>query len=182
MQLDVKDISARLGLKDPSLLRHQAYLAGAWSAADDGRTIDVLNPANGLVVGTVPAMGAAETRRAIEAAERAWPDWRARTAKERRTVAGTATAAQREVEHEIKKLLRTKGVRHIVGDGIDVLWRPVKGRSSFDWKGIREAAIKAGINLAEYETVGDPNDRLIIRVTGSPAPDLKSKGEEDDGS
>jgi succinate-semialdehyde dehydrogenase/glutarate-semialdehyde dehydrogenase len=83
MQLDVKDISVRLGLKDPSLLRHQAYLAGAWSAADDGRTIDVLNPANGLVVGTVPAMGAAETRRAIEAAERAWPDWRARTAKER---------------------------------------------------------------------------------------------------
>src|SRR5262249_45363428 len=99
----------------------------------------------------------------------------ARTAKERRTVAGTATAAQREVEHEIKKLLRTKGVRHIVGDGIDVLWSPVKGRSSFDWKGIREAAIKAGINLAEYETVGDPNDRLIIRVTGSPAPNLKSK-------
>ena len=90
------------------------------------------------------------------------------TAKERRTAAETATAAQREVEHEIKERLRAKGVRHIVGNGISVTWSAVKGRPSFDDKGIREAAAKAGINLAEYETVGDSSDRLVIRVTGHP--------------
>ena len=89
----------------------------------------------------------------------------ARTAKDRRTAAETATAAQREVEHEIKERLSTKGVRHIVGNGISVTWSAVKGRPSFDEKGIREAAAKAGINLAEYETVGDSSDRLAIRVT-----------------
>jgi succinate-semialdehyde dehydrogenase/glutarate-semialdehyde dehydrogenase len=51
--------------------------------ADSGATIDVDNPATGDVLGTVPKMGAAETRRAIEAAEAALPGWRAKTAKER---------------------------------------------------------------------------------------------------
>jgi hypothetical protein len=89
-------------------------------------------------------------------------------AKEHRTAAEAATAAQREVEHEIKERLRAKGVRHVVGNGVSVTWSAVKGRPSFDEKGIREAAINAGINLAEYETVGDSSDRLVIRVTGKP--------------
>jgi succinate-semialdehyde dehydrogenase / glutarate-semialdehyde dehydrogenase len=80
---DIAQTAARLGLKDPSLLRDKAFLAGEWVGADGGGTIDVTNPADGAVLGTVPAMGEGETRRAIEAAARAWPDWRARTAKER---------------------------------------------------------------------------------------------------
>ena len=70
-------------LKDPALLRQQAYLDGKWVDADDGQTTDVKNPANGEVIGSVPKMGTAETRRAIEAANVAWKDWRARTAAER---------------------------------------------------------------------------------------------------
>ncbi|HLJ62561.1 MAG TPA: NADP-dependent succinate-semialdehyde dehydrogenase, partial [Stellaceae bacterium] len=70
-------------LADPKLFRRQAYIDGAWVDADDGTTITVDNPASGQALGTVPRMGAAETRRAILAAERALPDWRARTAKER---------------------------------------------------------------------------------------------------
>jgi len=70
-------------LKDPSLLRHQAWLDGAWTAAASGATHDVLNPATGQKIGTVPDMGAAETRRAIEAAAAAMPAWAARTAKDR---------------------------------------------------------------------------------------------------
>jgi len=73
-------------LKDPSLFRQQCYVDGAWADADGGATIEVTNPASGKVIGTVPKMGAAETRRAIEAANAAWPAWRAKTAKERATI------------------------------------------------------------------------------------------------
>ena len=75
-----------LQLKDPTLLRHQAYVNGAWMDADGGQTINVSNPATGEHIGTVPLMGAAETRRAIEAANAAWPAWRKKTAKERAAV------------------------------------------------------------------------------------------------
>ena len=68
---------------DPALVRDRAFIDGAWVAADDGATVPVLDPANGRVIGTVPALGAAETERAIAAAERALPAWRARTAKDR---------------------------------------------------------------------------------------------------
>ncbi len=73
-------------LKDPKLFREQCYVDGAWASADGGKTFKVDNPATGEVIGTVPDMGAAETRRAIEAAERALAGWRAKTAKERSTI------------------------------------------------------------------------------------------------
>ncbi len=75
-----------LSLQDPSLLRQQCYVDGAWIAADGGGTVAVTNPATGEVIGTVPNLGAAETRRAIEAAAAAFPEWAARTAKERSTI------------------------------------------------------------------------------------------------
>jgi succinate-semialdehyde dehydrogenase/glutarate-semialdehyde dehydrogenase len=67
-----------LRLNDSSLWRHQAFIDGEWSAADDGGTIDVLNPADGARLGSVPRMGGAETRRAIDAAYAAGPAWRMR--------------------------------------------------------------------------------------------------------
>ncbi|AVD88349.1 MULTISPECIES: NADP-dependent succinate-semialdehyde dehydrogenase [unclassified Pseudomonas] len=70
-------------LQDSSLFRQQAYIDGAWVDADSGQTLRVNNPATGELIGHVPKMGAAETRRAIEAAERALPAWRALTAKDR---------------------------------------------------------------------------------------------------
>jgi succinate-semialdehyde dehydrogenase / glutarate-semialdehyde dehydrogenase len=72
-------------LKDAQLFRQQAYIDGAWVDADGGQTIKVNNPATGEIIGTVPKMGAVETRRAIEAADKALPAWRALTAKERAT-------------------------------------------------------------------------------------------------
>ncbi|WP_206956127.1 NAD-dependent succinate-semialdehyde dehydrogenase [Trinickia acidisoli] len=73
-------------LKDPSLLRHQAYLAGDWQPADSGATIEVFDPATGESLGYVPNMGAAETARAIDAAQTAWAAWRKKTAKERAVI------------------------------------------------------------------------------------------------
>ncbi|POS04114.1 NADP-dependent succinate-semialdehyde dehydrogenase [Burkholderia gladioli] len=73
-------------LKDPSLFRQQIYLAGEWQGAANGASFEVRNPANGELLGSVPLAGAAETRRAIEAANAAWPAWRRRTAKERAAI------------------------------------------------------------------------------------------------
>lgn len=72
-----------LTLRDPSLLRAQAWVNGAWQSADRGRVIEVRNPATRELLVAVPDMGAAETERAIAAAEAAWPAWRARPAHER---------------------------------------------------------------------------------------------------
>ena len=70
-------------LNDAKLFRQQAYIDGSWVDADSGKTINVNNPATNEIIGTVPKMGADETRRAIEAADKALPAWRALTAKER---------------------------------------------------------------------------------------------------
>ena len=75
-----------LQLKESTLLRNQGYIGGQWTAADAGGSFRVTNPADGSTVAEVADMGAAETRRAIEAAHRALPDWRRRTAKERATL------------------------------------------------------------------------------------------------
>lgn len=73
-------------LKDPSLLRHQAYIGGEWQAADSDATFEVFDPATGESLGTVPKMGATETARAIDAAQAAWAGWRMKTAKERAAI------------------------------------------------------------------------------------------------
>ena len=73
-------------LSRKDLFKQQAYIDGQWVDADSGETLEVTNPATGEVLGTVPKMGQAETRRAIEAAERAQKQWRAKSAKERALV------------------------------------------------------------------------------------------------
>jgi succinate-semialdehyde dehydrogenase/glutarate-semialdehyde dehydrogenase len=75
-----------LPLQDPTLFRQANCIDGKWVQADSGRTIVVKNPATGEAIGEVPALGAVETRRAIEAAHRAQPAWRALLAKERSAI------------------------------------------------------------------------------------------------
>jgi succinate-semialdehyde dehydrogenase / glutarate-semialdehyde dehydrogenase len=75
-----------MDLHDRNLFRQQAYVNGQWVDAQAGKTIDVMNPATGQKLGTVPALSATETRSAIEAAEAAWPEWRTRTAKARAVI------------------------------------------------------------------------------------------------
>src|SRR3954464_8215164 len=75
---------AALSLKDPKLFREQCYIGGEWVGGAD--TIPVRNPATQEVLGTVPRLGAEEARRAIDAAERAWPAWRAKTGRERAAI------------------------------------------------------------------------------------------------
>ena len=75
-----------LQLKNRELFRQQCYIEGRWQNADDGKTLFVTDPATGQRLGVVPSMGVGETRRAIEAAYKAWPAWRARTARERSVI------------------------------------------------------------------------------------------------
>jgi acyl-CoA reductase-like NAD-dependent aldehyde dehydrogenase len=75
-----------LQLKDMALLRNQGFIDGQWAAADSGLMFPVTNPATGATLVQIADMGVAETRRAIDAAGRALPGWRAKTAKERAAV------------------------------------------------------------------------------------------------
>jgi aspartate-semialdehyde dehydrogenase len=75
--------NALSNLKDPRLFREQAYVDGKWTAARDGRVIEVTNPATGGQLGVVPALGAAETEAAIAAAAEAFPAWRKLLPQER---------------------------------------------------------------------------------------------------
>jgi len=70
-------------IKDQRLFRQQCYVDGAWIDADSKETVKVNNPADDSILGTIPKFGRNETRRAIEAANAAYPAWRAKTAKER---------------------------------------------------------------------------------------------------
>lgn len=72
-----------LQLKDPSLLQGKLLIDGQWTDADSGETLAVTNPATGEVICEVAKGGTEETRRAIEAADKALPAWRSLSAKER---------------------------------------------------------------------------------------------------
>jgi succinate-semialdehyde dehydrogenase / glutarate-semialdehyde dehydrogenase len=77
------NVSSGVRLKDAQLFRQACYIDGRWVQVAATTAIDVDNPATGEIIGTVPKLGRAETRQAIEAAARAFPAWRAKTAKER---------------------------------------------------------------------------------------------------
>jgi succinate-semialdehyde dehydrogenase/glutarate-semialdehyde dehydrogenase len=70
-------------LSNPSLLVDRSYVNGEWISADSGESISVVDPATGAEIATVPALGAEETRRAVDAAERSWTAWRETPAAER---------------------------------------------------------------------------------------------------
>ena len=86
MATSLAEIISGVRLSDPALFRQQCYVGGDWVDADSGATFDVTDPATGQPIGVVPAFGAAETRRAVEAANAAYPAWRALTGKERASV------------------------------------------------------------------------------------------------
>lgn len=72
-----------MNLKDKDLFREQGVIDGRWMAAEDGATVDVTNPATQSILGTIPDMGRAETKAAIDAAEKAFRTWKKKTHAER---------------------------------------------------------------------------------------------------
>src|SRR3546814_3193251 len=92
-------------LSDPDLLRTRGFIDGQWCDADDGGSCEVTNPATGAVLGTVPDMGAAETRRAIAAARAAFPAWAKKTAKERAQVLRRLYQLMLEHQDDLARLM-----------------------------------------------------------------------------
>ena len=92
-------------ITDKVLLKTQAFINGEWVDADNGETLAVTNPANGEVIAEVAKCGAAETRRAIEAAEAAMGDWRQRPAKERAALLRKWFDLMMEAQEDLAQIL-----------------------------------------------------------------------------
>ena len=92
-------------LKDKDLLRFQGLIGGAWADASSGATVDVVDPATQASIGTVPDMGEAETRAAIEAAERAFGPWKRKTHAERAALIEAWHALMIEHEEDLAQIL-----------------------------------------------------------------------------
>jgi hypothetical protein len=88
----------------------------------------------------------------------------AREAKRHQGAADAAEAELRQNQHDIRERLRAKGLRRVAGDDFSVVWSPVKGRQSFDMKALKAAAIAAGVDITQFETIGEATDRLDVRV------------------
>jgi hypothetical protein len=96
--------------------------------------------------------------------------------------AAAATTKLRGAQNDLREHLRAKGLRRVRGEGVTIVWSAVKGRPSFDDKGIREAAAKAGVELAQFETVGESSDRIEIRIAASRRSDSKCETKEKEKS
>lgn len=137
-------------LTDPSLLRRQAYVDGAWCDADGKETAAVTNPANGDTIATVPRMGAPETRRAIEAAGAAWPAWRKKLAKERAAI-----------------LRKWHDLMMENADDLALLMTLEQGKPLAESKG------EIGYAAAFFEWFGEEAKRIAGETLASPWPDSR---------
>jgi succinate-semialdehyde dehydrogenase / glutarate-semialdehyde dehydrogenase len=140
-------------LKDPTLLRQQAFIDGAWTDADSGETHAVTNPATGAHLGTIPNMGANETRRAIAAANAAWPAWRKTTAKARAAILRKWSDLMLENADDLALLMTTEQGKPLAEAKGEVAY----AASFFEWFA-EEAKRIAGDTLASPW----PDKRLIV--------------------
>ncbi len=88
----------------------------------------------------------------------------AKRIKARKIKADEAATETKDLEEELRDVLAKAGTRKVTGTDFSVSWAALKGRPSYDMKGIREAAAAAGVDLSKFETAGDPSDRLTINL------------------
>ena len=118
-----------LNLNNPRLFRSKAYINGVWTDADDSSTFPVTNPADGTVLTTVPNQGVAETRRAIEAANEAWPEWRNKTAKERAAILRRWFDLILESKDDLAKIMTAEQGKPLAESAGEVMY----GASFIEW-------------------------------------------------
>ena len=116
-------------LNDRDLFRQQCFIDGQWRDADSGATAPVTNPATGETIGHVPKMGADETRRAIEAADRAWPAWRKKTAKERSAILRAWYALLIEHQDDLARIMTIEQGKTLPEAKAEVLY----GAAFIEW-------------------------------------------------
>jgi succinate-semialdehyde dehydrogenase / glutarate-semialdehyde dehydrogenase len=135
---------------ETDLLRNQAFVDGKWIDADSSATFPVYDPATGEVVAEVPRLGADETRRAIEAADRALPAWKARPARERARILRRLAALMDERRQGLATLMVTE-----------------------QGKPLAEALAEVDYALSFYEWFGEEAKRLDGRVIPATWPDKR---------
>jgi succinate-semialdehyde dehydrogenase/glutarate-semialdehyde dehydrogenase len=170
---------ASLSLKDRRLFRQQCYIDGTWADADSRKSTPVINPATGEELGTVPRMGAAETKRAVEAAERALPAWRAKTAKERAVIlrkwfdlmmANQEDLAQLMTAEQGKPLSESRG--EIAYGASFIEWFAEEGKRTYGdtipspWADKRIVVMKQPIGVCALITPWNFPNAMITRKAG----------------
>ena len=118
-------------LNDHSLLKTSAYIDGKWVDAGDKARFDVKNPATGEVISSVPDMGRDETRAAIEAANRAWPGWRGKTAKERAVIMRRLFDLMMQNQEDLAQIITAECGKPIIEGRGEVVY----GASFIEWFG-----------------------------------------------
>jgi succinate-semialdehyde dehydrogenase/glutarate-semialdehyde dehydrogenase len=134
------------------LVLRQGYIDGAWVDADSGATFAVTNPASGEVVAQVPRMGAGETRRAIEAAQRALPGWRGMLAKERAAIMRRWADLMIDHQEDLAALLTTEQGKPLAESRVEIAY----AASFLEWFG-EEAKRVYGDTIPTYM-----RDRRIV--------------------
>jgi succinate-semialdehyde dehydrogenase/glutarate-semialdehyde dehydrogenase len=134
------------------LVLQQSYVGGTWVDADSGATFAVVDPATGAVVAEVPRMGAAETRRAIEAARRALPEWRGMLAKERAAILRRWADLMLDRQEALATLLTTEQGKPLAESLVEVAY----AASFLEWFG-EEAKRVYGDTIPTYM-----RDRRIV--------------------
>jgi succinate-semialdehyde dehydrogenase/glutarate-semialdehyde dehydrogenase len=160
--------------------RDANLIGGAWVAADSGATIDVTNPATGEVIGRVPNCGAAETRRAIEAAQKAFPAWRALTAAERADKLRKLAAAIDKHKEDLAILLTTEQGKSLAeargevgGSAAYVLWFAEEARRVYGdtipspWAGRRIIVTKEPVGVVAAITPWNFPSAMLGRKLGA---------------
>jgi succinate-semialdehyde dehydrogenase/glutarate-semialdehyde dehydrogenase len=140
-------------LTDPKLFRQSCYVDGAWVDAASGGTVNVDNPATGEIIGTVPKLGGAETRKAIEAAERAFVEWRKKTAKERAAVLRRWYELMIANQEDLARLMTIEQGKPLVESRGEVVY----AAAFFEWFG-EEAKRVYGDTIPGHQ----PDKRIVV--------------------
>ncbi|KAF8076780.1 succinate-semialdehyde dehydrogenase [Lyophyllum atratum] len=145
--------ASAFGLKDPSLVKFQGFIDGKWVDAKSGSKISVTNPATQKELGTVPDMGLAETKEAIDAAAKAFPAWSKTTAKHRHDILMKFYALMKEHEDDLSRIITLENGKPLA---------EAKGENTYSASFMEWFAEEAVRTYGEHIPSPLPNTRNIV--------------------
>ena len=177
--VQIIDVVAQLNLKDSKLFKQLGYIDGAWTSAEGGRMLEVNNPATGDIIGTIPNMGAAETKKAIDAASKALDGWKTMLAADRAKILKKWADLQLENIDDLAKILTAEQGKPLaqakaeIQSGIDyVVWMAEEGRRVYGDvipthnKTHRLVTLKQPVGVCAMITPWNFPSSMITRKTG----------------
>ena len=177
--VQIIDVVAQLNLKDSKLFRQLGYIDGAWTSAEGGRMLEINNPATGDIIGTIPNMGAAETKKAIDAASKALEGWKTMLAADRAKILKKWADLQLENIDDLAKILTAEQGKPLaqakaeIQSGIDyVVWMAEEGRRVYGDvipthnKTHRLVTLKQPVGVCAMITPWNFPSSMITRKTG----------------